>query len=73
MPKMPEPKLPPQPLMRQEPVGLKVGRDEGDDGTQTAKRKRSGRRKLRLNDKMSTQVAGGSVGNASGVQTAGKN
>ncbi len=69
MPKVPEPKLPPQPLARQEPVGLKVGREEGNDDTKKLKAKRAGRRKLRLHDKVSTQSAGSAVGAAGGVQT----
>lgn len=72
MPKMKEPKLPPQPLQRQEPAGFQVGRDEDDKGVQKIKANRS-RRKLRIrsSDKVSTQTAGSKVGAASGVQTTG--
>ena len=70
MPKQKDPILPPQPIQRQEPVGLKVGRTEAED-TKVIKKNRA-RRKLRIGrDRVSTQTTGKPVGTSSGVQGGG--
>lgn len=69
-PKVKDPVLPPQPIQRQEPIGLKVGRTEAED-TKVIQKNRA-RRKLRIGrDRVSTQTTGSSVGLASGVQGGG--
>lgn len=73
-PSIPEskaPKLLPQPIARVEPAGLKVGRNEDEDGANKAQKLAKARGKLRLRkgrDKVSTQVAGASIGGAGGTQ-----
>lgn len=57
-PKVPDPKLPQQPIQRQEPAGFQVGRDEADDGAMRIKANRS-RRRLRISrDNSGVQVPG---------------
>lgn len=58
-PKMPEPKLPQQPIARQEPAVLAVGRTKEEPDTKKIRKKRQGA--LRI-DRSSIQAPGGMGG-----------
>ena len=62
-PDIPDPKLPKQPIQRQEPASFSVGRNGEDRGTDRIKANRSRRRlRIRRSDNVSAQVSGAPSG-----------
>lgn len=68
-PPPPDPVLPAQPIIQQQPIGLKAGRTEEDDKFKQTKAQRA-RKKLRI--QKTESVAGVQVGGQSGASKAAK-